>query len=322
MTSTTASSSTIREAQYKLKFLNKLKKGVNRPATQRFHSVPILKVKAHESNVLIPEPKAKSASAENSAIGKMVNCAFELKDETENDDKFIHPIDQPITLNNGKNLYPNGKTSTSKSRPNSNQVDVTKDMLYLLSISFDNLSNLLKYIWELDLYINVSLSNNSKVKLHVPSITAGLISLKILFSMLSSSSLQSTSRYSYSSNDSGSGGLGLFNIIIIVTMGYYLFTTFNKNHNQSGKEHDNDDNEQSAFNTKNAKTIPRIPDLTVFNKPNTGYKPTEYDIIHRNHIPKPETLNINSPISKGSIDRKVMKKLTENGRDEMLKLFD
>lgn len=306
---TSPSSSSSGQQHSKVKLLDKLKKGVTRPATPRFHSVPILHVKAHESEVLIPDPKAKSTSPGNSSMGKMVNCAFELKDETQG--KFIHPIDQPITLKNGKNIYPSGAASSpTANKIQNSQVDVANDMFNLLSILMDNVTILLKYIWNLDLYINVSLSNNSKLRLHVPSISGGLITLKVLLSTLSSKS-------SASLQSSNGSGIGLFNIIIVCCVGYYLLTKLKSNHNPVDNH-----TQHSAFNTENAKTIPRIPDLTSFDNPRTRTRPTEYDIIHRNQIPKPELLNINSPLSKDSINRRVMKRLTDDGRDEMLKLFN
>lgn len=284
------------EQSAKVRFLDKLKKGT-RPAVQRFHSVPILQMRAHEEQVLVPEPKARSAA---SSTGKMVNCAFEV---TKDGEQFVHPVDQPITLSNGKNLYPNGEKDGAGAPKHSDDL-LAKDMMALLSVIANNLVHLATYIWKLDLYVNVSVSETTSVRIHVPTVVVGAVLLKVLLSQGSS----------HQSVPTANGGLSIVSLVLMASLGYYVFSMLQQQDLPSEKTH--------AFDTANAKSIPKIPDLESVAKPNKGCKPTDYDVIHRHQVPKKEALHINAPPNKDSINRHVMSRLTREARDEMMRVFD
>lgn len=310
----------------KLKFLAKKFRRGSPTRKLKTHNVEPLAVKVHTvetAAVVIPEPRQRSStiSSDNSKL-QMENCAFELKDP-QKETAFVHPVDQPINLSNGKQLYPNGKTKMNDNNKHPDQRRAQQhneqlgDAIKMISVLFENLIKLAKFIWDLDLYVNVYISEGSKWRVHIPSIILGLVSLKVLLTAGSSSS-HSTRNYS-TTNGSGSF-TSLIIIGSIICYLYYKFINLPFGNNVS----DSSSSTTAAFNTNDAKSIPNLKKLVSFNNSDQDDQYMDYDIIHRKQNSKEPKLKINAPtpnLSKDSINRIVMKRLTDNGRDEMLKLF-
>lgn len=160
----------------------------------------------------------------------MKDVAFEVvfdKDNTTSQN--VHPLDEPLVLRNGKKIFPTTTPPARMNRVNSNS-SINQD---IKNISINDLittcekfykftfSMLVKF-WQLDSHMNISITENTTLKLHLPSVVFFLVFVKLFFSLTSSNRHDSFSMMPSPTPNSSSGS-GILPLLILVLVGVYWY---------------------------------------------------------------------------------------------------
>lgn len=202
------------------------------------------KVKPHNSNViLIPTDEeelddhdksntSKDSNHSRNSGKEMLSNAFEVTMDQNGDSRNLHPLDQPITLGNGRKVYPISPTSensssiVSKSHNSGKNSDVnllsSEELIKIFISMFQITSSIIIQFWNMDLNFNISISEDSTMKVHIPTVILSIISLKLMFSLFSSNDNDQFTAIKRS-NSNNNGSLSMFTILLIGCLITYCY---------------------------------------------------------------------------------------------------
>ncbi|QPG73658.1 hypothetical protein FOA43_000971 [Brettanomyces nanus] len=177
-----------------------------------------------------PKSPIRTSGRTQKQMGEMKDIAFELKMPSKQN---IHPLDQPLILKGGKKLSPLpvsqmgniGRGSVGSATEGGVVMSMT-DISRFSEIVWNTIYKLAMTIWNLDLFINIQRTDNSTIRLHVPSIILALFGIHFLRSMLfrSANSLDSIPYYSTKPVLKTSSTLtNLMNFMAVLGVCGYLF---------------------------------------------------------------------------------------------------
>ncbi|KAG0681442.1 hypothetical protein C6P40_001149 [Pichia californica] len=182
----------------------------------------------------LPSPPISIESKE------MKDIAFEVTMDANNQN--VHPLDEPFILRNGKKIFPSTASSKLMNISDNNKFNDLKidDLINLAYNLWKFFHALIITFWNLDLYFNILISEDSTMKIHIPTIIFSLIGLKILYSisspikhetigfLSSNNSVLSKSSSTSTSTSSSSISMILSMIIIFSSLGYWYTNQQNK----------------------------------------------------------------------------------------------
>lgn len=177
-----------------------------------------LKVRSHgDPDAKIISPSSLPFSPNQSVeTHKMKANAFEVV--VDNSSQNTHPMDEPLILRNGKKLYPNSIESNNNSSSETQNSNTTEDLIILIYNIANFCFNMLLSFWKMDLHFNVSFSESSNFKIHIPTVILALISIRILFSITHTSTSPT-----YVVNSNSSNGFSIIPILIVLGLALYWF---------------------------------------------------------------------------------------------------
>ncbi|ODQ47580.1 hypothetical protein PICMEDRAFT_15516 [Pichia membranifaciens NRRL Y-2026] len=119
---------------------------------------------------------------------EMKDVAFEVTVDIDDNAQNLHPLDEPFILRNGKPIYPSDASPTrlnKAARTLSNDIKM-EDVISLTKSVWNLAHSLLLAFWNIDLYFNVTISENSTMKVHIPTLVFSLVVLRLFFSISTS----------------------------------------------------------------------------------------------------------------------------------------
>lgn len=215
-------------------------------------------------------PKLIPINEKNSELGskEMNDIAFEVTIDKNNQN--VHPLDEPFILRNGKKLFPTDNTKNNNFNNNINDSEKEKvtmdDLINLVQNIFKFLKSSLITFWNLDLYFNIVTSENSTMKIHIPSVVMSLIGLKVLFSLIYPSKKETLSFIPSESPKSSSFFLSsiLPLIILVPIISYWYICYQNSNDSNTAKNSSYEPISETATligSVSNNSTPDLIPDI-------------------------------------------------------------
>lgn len=174
----------------------------------------IIPLPLHPGGITTLHDSSKENSISNVAMDskELKNNAFEVV--IDNNAQNTHPMDEPLTLRNGKKIYPNDNTNTSNEK-----INATDEIIGIIHNILKFSVNLLVTFWNMDLHCNISLSEGSNHKIHIPTTILSLVSIKLVFLLLGL-----LSQPEIISRSNSSSGIGFFPIAIIIVLCAYWFS--------------------------------------------------------------------------------------------------
>jgi hypothetical protein len=200
-----------------------------------------LKVKPNNPNdIILPIGNIPDLSSHSTLSDEMKNNAFEIVIDQNSSSQNLHPLDVPLTLRNGKKIYPSSPTVLNFSNKlhnakNGNIHNISiDDIINLIYSLFYFISSIIVNFWNMDLHFNVTISEDNTMKLHIPTVIFSVIFLKIIYSLINLN--QNKVYHINEKSNSSTSGIGLLPLIIIFSIISYWYYNLNiKNTKQETK---------------------------------------------------------------------------------------
>lgn len=156
---------------------------------------------------------------------EMKDVAFEVTVDIDDNTQNLHPLDEPFILRNGKPLYPSDASPTNLNKAAKDVSNGIKmeDVISLAKSLWKLAHSLLLAFWNIDLYFNVTISENSTMKVHIPTLVSSVIVLRILFSISRSGQHETYSAPAKNSSSSSSSFIVPALILLSVAAYWYNY---------------------------------------------------------------------------------------------------
>lgn len=186
--------------------------------------IPLRNTRSSPGNLPTLSQISKVSTDDNGGK-EMMNNAFEVAFDKSSDispTQNVHPLDEPLTLRNGKKIYPSSPTLDLNATSNQlNDSGISfNDLMSILNTLFTFSYSVLKKFWNMDLNFDISISESSTMKLHIPTVIFSLILLKILHSILSP---RPEHTYNVLAQPKEHSGVGLLPILIFCSIAAYWY---------------------------------------------------------------------------------------------------
>lgn len=205
------------------------------------------KVRVHKLSKYDTPPKLIPINENKSQLGskEMNDIAFEVTMDKNNQN--VHPLDEPFILRNGKKLFPTNNTKDNNNiniNNNNNNINNSEkekvtidDLMNLIFNTIKFLKSSLITFWNLDLYFNIVTSENSTMKIHIPTLIMSLIGIKILLSIIYPNKKETLSFISSESSKSSSFFFSsILPLLILISMiSYWYICHQNSNESNTAK---------------------------------------------------------------------------------------
>lgn len=195
---------------------------VSTPRKVRSHTNPNAKLIPIKKNLgLIPTLDSFSDSS-NEGKRHMNDVAIEVKMDNQN----VHPMDEPLVLRNGKEIYPSINSSVDNKEKS--------DLMVILAGLLEAFTGIVIRFWNSDLHFKITISEGKPLKVHIPSLVYSLIGFKLIHTLFFKDSNQSV-RITQTPTNYGGFKAPFVIIMVIVIAGWFFSQNLSREQSRSTK---------------------------------------------------------------------------------------